>query len=523
MSATFRTSRISGGALVLIAFLVLAVIPRAAGARPPAGEEAGPAWPTKGWTTSTPEALGFDPVRLAKGLDDIRAWEPNIHSLLVIRRGAIVLNATFFPFAHDSLHDVASVTKSVTSTLIGIAVRRGLIKDLDQPLLSFFPERKVANLDERKKAITLRDVLTMRSGLECITDPTEVTLSRMMASPDWVQYVLDLPMTARPGTKFAYNSAAVHLLSVIVRRVTGMTALDFARKELFEPLGIKKADWPMDNQGTSNHGWGDLMLEPRDMAKVGFLFLNRGTWDGKVIVTPDWVETVTHKRPEVAETDYGYLWWIYKDQGFYARGRGGQYIIVLPSREMIVVTTGGGIENVGRVLEKGVLPALLDAEHPLPPDPRGERLVRDKVESLAKEPEFKTEPAALWPGLADRISGLTFELEPNPFGILTMTFRFPDRRTGTLTIGLSDPNEPNLVCALGLESRYALRPGRRGYPVAAKARWESADSLLINIDEVGLINKFTIKLTFTADGFTGTMGEGTGLGRTPLKARIEKT
>ena len=521
MSTEPKTFHAIRRSILAIVFLAITCLPRVSPAALTAGDADPATWPTEGWAISAPETRGFDSVRLAKGLEDIRAWEPNIHSLLIIRQGSVVLNAVFFPFEGGSLHDVASDTKSVTSTLIGIAVRKGLIRSLDQPLLDFFPERKVANLDERKKAITLRDLLTMRSGLECITEPTELTLTRMMASPDWVQYVLDLPMVARPGTKFAYNSAAFHLLSVIVRRVTGMTALDFARQELFGPLGIRKAIWPMDNQGISNHGWGDLMLEPEAMAKIGYLFLNKGAWDGKPIVTPDWVETATHERPEVAETDYGYLWWINSEGGFSARGRGGQYIIVFPDREMVVVTTGGGIGNVGRVVRDGVFPALLDTLHPLPPDPEGDKALKDKVEALAREPEIKPGPAAVRPATADRISGRTFVLEPNPFGISTMILRFPDSQAATLTVGVSDPEEPNPVFTLGIEGRYVIKPGRHGFPAAGRARWESADTILINVDEIGRINKFTIRLTFTADGFNGTMGEGTGLGQTPLRAKMK--
>ena len=158
--------------------------------------------------------------------------------MTVIRNGYIVADACFYPYAPGLTHDLASCTKSFTATLIGIALKDGHIKSLDQPLLGFFPERIAAHVDERKKAITLEDVLTMSSGLECHAEPNEITLFQMMGSPDWVQFMLDLPMRDEPGTHFEYCSGGSHLLSAIIRETTGMDAMTFAQLHLFGPLGI---------------------------------------------------------------------------------------------------------------------------------------------------------------------------------------------------------------------------------------------------------------------------------------------
>jgi len=234
-------------------------------------------WPTRGWRTSTPEEQGLDSNKLAEAIEFVLSEKVQAHSLLVIRNGFIVADAYFYPYMPNTRHDVASVTKSITSTLVGLAIEKGLIKDVSQPVLGLFADRKASNLDDRKKAMTLEHLLMMESGLQCINSPTEVTLFQMLGSPDWIQYMLDLPMTDAAGTRFAYNSGAVHLLSAIVHKTSGMKALEFARRHLFEPLGISDVLWPADPRGEDNHGWGDLQLRPPQRAKP-FSGLRRQGW-----------------------------------------------------------------------------------------------------------------------------------------------------------------------------------------------------------------------------------------------------
>ena len=171
-------------------------------------------WPTGGWQSSNPEEQGMDSKLLAEGLDFLKEHreEYHLHSLLVIRHGYIVADVYFHPFAPGMMHDLASVTKSFTATLLGIAIDKDYIESVQQPVLDFFPERTIANLDADKEAITVEDLLTMRSGFECINRPTEVTLFQMMESPDWIQFTLDLPMAEAPGTRFIYCSSNSHLL-----------------------------------------------------------------------------------------------------------------------------------------------------------------------------------------------------------------------------------------------------------------------------------------------------------------------
>ncbi|MGD1082922.1 MAG: serine hydrolase, partial [Candidatus Sulfotelmatobacter sp.] len=194
-------------------------------------------WPTHGWRSSSPEAQGMDSAKLALAFDYVRLHEIPIHSLLIVRNGYVVLDAYFYPFQAGQVHDAASVTKSITSTLIGIAIAEHKLSSVQQPVLSLFPDRKVDNRDNRKDRITIEHLLSMTSGLDCHVDHGEITLKEVMQSKNWVQFMLDLPMVAEPGSKFEYCSGGMHLLSGIISQSTGISALEFARRELFQPLG----------------------------------------------------------------------------------------------------------------------------------------------------------------------------------------------------------------------------------------------------------------------------------------------
>jgi CubicO group peptidase (beta-lactamase class C family) len=200
-------------------------------------------WPTDGWRSSSPEAQGMDSSQLAEALDYVAKHKVPIHNLLIIRNGFVVLDANFFPFQAGELHDGASMTKSITS-LIGIAIGQHKLTGVNQSVLSIFPQLTIGHRDQRKEKVTIEHLLTMTSGLDCRFRPGEITLREMMQSHDWVQFMLDLPMTAEPGSRYEYCSGGLHLLSGILSQTTSMSALEFARRELFQPLGIRDVAWP---------------------------------------------------------------------------------------------------------------------------------------------------------------------------------------------------------------------------------------------------------------------------------------
>jgi len=448
-------------------------------------------WPTNGWRSSTPEQQGIDSVKLAEALDYIRQHDINIHSLLLVRNGYVVLDAYFYPYDEKSVHDLASVTKSVTSTLMGIAIDQGKIKTAQQAVPEFFVQSSVANQDERKARPSLDSLLSMTSGLRCQPGENELTLHQMMESKDWVRFMLDLPMAEEPGRKFVYCSGGMHLISGVVSKATGMSAFDFARRWLFEPLGIHEAVWPADPQGV-NHGWGDLHLHPRDMAKIGYLYLNHGMWDGKQIVSANWIADSTRMHAQTgSDSDYGYGWWVRpKDKLYEAVGRGGQRITVLPELKLVAVETGGGFEpgDVGALLIKA-----LKSDRPLPDNPAGVARLEAALRTSTLPPASK--PARNLPQMAAKVSGKTYEMGPNPIGLQQMSLTFPPR--GDTSVRLTFADGRSEVRPIGLDGVPRVSPnGRYGLPVAVKGLWQDETIFVLDYDEVANISDFRFTLNF---------------------------
>ena len=301
--------------------------------------DSGNFWPTQGWRTSTPEAQGMDGARLDAVLEAARQQNLSLHGLLVIRHGYIVKEKYFPPWTESASHDLHSCTKSFVSALMGIAIDKGFIADTARLVLGFFP-RSFAHTDTRKRGLTLENLLTMSSGLGWVeADQTYQTLDDLPGG-DWVSYILDLPMVTEPGTRFDYSSGNSHILAAAIQQASGRNLYDFARESLFGPLGIIDPRWEKDPGGVPVGGWG-LHLSPRDMAKLGYLYLHEGLWEGKRVVSAAWVREST--RPHIKATggwSYGYQWWVDPDVPLFAAiGRNGQCIFVVPRLDLVVVFT----------------------------------------------------------------------------------------------------------------------------------------------------------------------------------------
>jgi len=321
--------------------------------------EANTYWPTAGWRTSSPEDQDIDSQKLAQLLTAIEQQQLNLHSLLIIRNGYLVSENYFGSYQPDTRHQLYSVTKSFIATLIGIALDKGYLKGIDQRIIDFFPKQSFANLDDRKSAMTLDDTLTMRTGLDW--QEGDPAYRAMYISPDWVKYVLDEPMAAAPGTQFNYCSGCSHVLSAIIQQATATDTREFADQYLFQPLGISRVVWDVDSTAIAVGGWG-LQLTPRDMAKLGYLYLRHGQWDGQQIVSAEWVANATRTHTETGgELGYGYQWWTYPSlKAYTALGRGGQTIFVVPELDLIVVTTAelNNHDPIFQLIEQYILPAV---------------------------------------------------------------------------------------------------------------------------------------------------------------------
>ncbi len=298
--------------------------------------EAADYWPTAGWRTADPAAHNVDAARLEAMTDYIKDKRLDIKAVVVIRDGYVVFEHYGPGQGPDSRGEVFSVTKSVASTLIGIAQRKGLLGGLDERVLALLPG-DYANVDAAKEEITLEDALTMRSGLAWTE--SDATIRDFYMAGDPLAFILDLPAIAEPGTAFNYCSGCSHLLTAIASDAAGMPAQEFAEQELFGPLGIDGARWLTDRNGQALGGWG-LQLSAREMAKLGYLFLRGGTWDGREIVTREWVAAATARHTSTDSPfghGYGYQWWTHaKFPAYMALGRGGQIVYVRPDKDLVV-------------------------------------------------------------------------------------------------------------------------------------------------------------------------------------------
>jgi CubicO group peptidase (beta-lactamase class C family) len=443
-------------------------------------------WPTNGWRTSSPEAQGIDSANLAKGIQALQEKQVGADSLMIIRNGYVIVNAHFASYDGTFPHDMASVTKSITTTLIGIAADQGKL-DLDAPMVSFFPNRTIANLDERKQQITVRHLLSMRNGMEsgCF-EGDEPTLVAMRSQSDWVQAALDRPMVTEPGKEFCYDSPGMHLLSAILQEATGVSALDFARQNLFEPLGIRNVIWDSDPQGYSR-GWGDLHMLPEDAAKIGYLWLQRGNWDGKQIVSENWVLDSVRLHSKFIEPDfgYGYGWWI-TDKDYQASGRGGQRIRVMASLNLIVVATGSDFDY--GAAEAWLIPIMLQMKNSRPANSEGVAALEMALTNVEQGAPAWT--AHSTPDTARLISGKTYRCENNLANIQSVQIKFDEPKKATFFVNMDGVD---MIFPIGLEGSYILASDGTAF----RGYWENAQTFHFEEFDIGVLSR---NLIFDGDG-----------------------
>lgn len=308
-----------------------------------------------GWKTNNLASTAIDTTRLYAFFNQMINEEHKLHSVLLIKNNQLIVEEYFNGYDGNKPHDLRSVNKSIKSILLGIAIDKGIIDDINDPiskyLENYVPKK---NPDERKKEITIRHLITMSAGWDCNDwdKKSKGQEDRVYKKEDWLQYTVDLPMINDPGKVSSYCSMGVILMTEIISQASGLTIDQFADKYLFDPLGIENLRWGHTSEKNVITSGKRLYMTSRDMAKIGQLILNEGSWNGKQIVSANWIKEATTTKTAITGVEYGYLWWNipFRVHGTTvisktATGNGGQYIMVIPAMDLVAVFTRGAYNS----------------------------------------------------------------------------------------------------------------------------------------------------------------------------------
>ena len=473
------------------------------------------------WKISTPEAQGVDSRKLLEMFQDIQAkGGGGLHSLLIVRNGYLIAEGYLAPYHKETLHNVKSATKSILSALVGIALEKKYLKSLDQKVSDFYPEYVS---DPRKKEITLRHLLTMTAGLAWSYD--QETTSPV--SPTDLESWKVVPMRDAPGEKFEYNTMLAHMMSAILTKASGKSTKEFADTFLFRPLGISDEKWSQDNKGIYIGG-SELFLRPRDMAKFGLLTLNKGVWNGRQIVPRAWVEESTSPKLSIGPDRYyptviryGYWWWI-PDRSYQARGYNGQYIIIRPDLNMVVVVTGENQNAIFQYLDSAIFQAAA-SKGSLPPNPKAVHALNRLLGRL-ENPEAQA--VGPMPEIAARVSGKKFVLEANKMGMQSFVLSFKDGRECAMKVTIG---KLTLDFPIGLDGNFRIANAGVSFgnnfeqsEIASKGSWVDDKTFAFRFHILGDVVTEVFSFKFTDDDVSLGLDVGNGISSTRIAGKMEK-
>ena len=493
-------------------------------------------WPTQGWQKSTPEEQGMDSAKLLEMVEfyekqHLKSEKISIDSITIVRNGYIVADIYLNPlFPKNTKHMIHSCTKSIMSALIGIAVEEGYIEDVDVLVLDILELKNIENVDARIKTLTLKYLLAMQTGLHSQDSYLYQWkgLFKMQTTDDWTEYILNLPMEAEPGTRFDYSNMASFLLSAIIKKTTGMDTISFAREHLFDPLEIKDIQWEKSPMGI-DIGWARMWLKPHDMAKIGLLYLQKGRWESQQIIPARWIEEslTAHSFPkkyryvydEEGKVDrmasgglwmftnlarpfadgYGYQWWLDKSDMYSAVGNGGQYIMVVPKENLVVVFTSklSGADSFlsAKMLDKYILPAIVSNE-PI----TANKTAQHKLSLFSEPPSqaVKPKPVPELPTIARKISHETYSLDSNPWKYNNFKLIFdPQKDYAEFSYTAKEKDVVNY--RVGLNGVHRLTETNNN-TYAAVGSWTTPDTFVIDYELVGYSTRGKWVLTFDKQG-----------------------
>jgi len=372
---------------------------------------------------ATPESQGISSSTILQFVEALESQIHEIHSFVLMRHGNVIAEGWWSPYNRQSPHLLFSVSKSFTSTAVGLAIAEGYFS-IDDSVINFFPEETPDNVSDVLASMRVRHLLSMSTG------HAEDSWSYMIKRPDdnWIKGFLNVPVLHTPGTHFVYNTGATYILSAIVQKTTGMKLIDYLEPRLFVPLGIENATWQESPQGITAGGIG-LSLKTEEVARFGQLYLQKGMWQGKRILPESWVEEATHSQVPKSNglqidwlQGYGYQFWRSRHGAYRGDGIFGQYCIVMPEQDAVLAMTGGmdvfDMQPPLNLVWDILLPAMsLD---PLPDNPIAYNALTDKLSKLAMQvvQGKSTSP------IASQISGKMYVLDKNILNIETICFDF---------------------------------------------------------------------------------------------------
>jgi len=371
----------------------------------------------------TPESVGIPSKAIVDWVDELERIAPDVHSIMVLRHGRVAAEGWWAPNAPEMPHALFSISKSFTSTAVGLAIAEGHL-GLDDPVVSFFPDEAPANVSPRLAAMKVRHLLAMCTGHDEATVDVVIPGDRS----DLVRGFLAFPIAYEPGTRFVYNTPATYMLSAIVHKRTGLNLVDYLQPRLFEPLGIARPNWEEDAHGISMGGFG-LRLRTEDVARLGQLYLQKGEWRGQRLIPAEWVEAATSRQIDTGPNlnpnpdwlqGYGYQFWRGQHDSFRGDGAFGQFCIVVPGADL-VVAMNSGIGPMHLAIESlwSLVLARLQPE-PLPEDPAAQLALTARLAGLRLVPQ--SGPAGS-PMEAD-LAGAEFTFAPNGFGLGSVRLEF---------------------------------------------------------------------------------------------------
>ncbi len=449
------------------------------------------------WKTSTPEAQGVDSHDLTRVLERVVQQEINLHGLIVYRNGHIILEVYPPPYDAQTVHNIKSVSKSLLSALVGIAIDKGIVSGIDQRVSEFFPEYFKAGEHSGKHDISLRHLLTMTSGLDL--DESGPSKKAVFSSDDWIGAALQHPLVALPGLRFAYSTALTHLMSGLLSRASGSSLLTFCQRYLCGPLGFVGMQW---RTGPSGYYFGgaELYLRPRDMLKLGLLYLNEGRWQGQQLVPSSWVHASTQDQLGhiASEQQYGFWWWPV-DDGYMAIGWGGQRLLVIPRKNLVIAATFADPDGFDRMFEDFDTSKLTSA--PLAPNPSAASSLHTAIHTLQNP---SPHPAPPLPPMAHAISGKTFTVSSEGQTPMIKHISFDFSRAGDYSLSI-DWGKTSRRLALGLDGRFRVTPtgklGRlpHGNQLALRGQWLDNNTLTVELVPIGEPLHTDLTLTFYSE------------------------